>query len=171
MSWWHRAFPPSPVLRLQVTEPRDGSGWGSEDHVLGSLPWMPNISAHLSTSGYVSPVLRGHSAEQKSGQRRISVTLKASEGGIGWRFSGRWGLWPSQPVSHLMLISSSIFQASGQVTGGADGLSSVLYTGRGSAQRAPSGRHSWTESPLTAAGEEVDERSDVSDRHGQLWQL
>lgn len=46
------------MLRLQVAELHKGAGWGSEDHVLASLPLMSNISAHLSTSGYVSPVLR-----------------------------------------------------------------------------------------------------------------
>ena len=55
MSWWHRAFPPSPVLRLQVSV-----SWrsrvGSEDHVWGLLRF--NGQRHF-PSGYVSPVQRG----------------------------------------------------------------------------------------------------------------
>lgn len=55
--------------------------------------------------------------------------------------------------------------------GGFDFLPSscLLYTGRELAQCTPSGRPSWTEKSLTAAGEEVDERMDRWEKWCQ-WQ-
>lgn len=74
ITWWHPAFPPSPVLRLQVTE-RRGGVW-SEDHVWRSFTLMfyqlSEEPLHLRLC--VIGVARwGHLVEQRSDRWRISA--------------------------------------------------------------------------------------------------
>lgn len=140
---------------------REGAGWEvrimfGDCYVLMVRGTSPPVTRHLCSEA------RSFSwAEIR--QKQDFLWLKTAEGGIDWRFGCHWGVWPSQPASYVMLMSSSIFHVSGQVTGKVTvftRLLSVLYTGHMSPQWAPSGRSSWTESPFIAAGEEVDERMD-----------
>lgn len=155
----HHAFPHSPVLRLQVTDPLVAAGWGSCCGII-------SISAHLSPSGSVFP---GHSAEQKPGSRRRTSDVKDHSGGrdSGWlTFSARFTCDDNTSAPYFTL------------GGGDDSLSGSRCS-----------YWPWVspESPIWRAQLNRDafdccwggsgwkdgqmRRGDVSDRHDQLWQL